>query len=220
LQSNPMRILDSKDVKDIKICASAHRLLDNLNAASKSKFAKIEESLTDLGLAYKINPLLVRGLDYYSHLVFEFRTQALGAQDAVLSGGRYDGLCETMGGPYTPAVGWAAGVERLAMLLSDDPVKARPLSLIPIGEKAEAFCRKLAFEWRGDGMPIDMAYAGNMSSRLKKAVNQKAIAALIVGDNELSAGEFSLKILDSGEQKKVLAADLKTTVSQFFCQKR
>jgi histidyl-tRNA synthetase len=218
LTQNPLRILDSKAEPDVKINSGAPLLTDHLNSASKEKFDKILSALTDLKISYKVDPKLVRGLDYYSHMVFEFRTQALGAQDAVLSGGRYDGLAEMMGGPATPAVGWAAGVERLGMLLAEDPKKIRPLTLIPLGAAAENYCRALAHELRGAGFPIDVAYGGNMSNRMKKATNQNAIAALIIGDNELSSGEFSLKILDQGVQKKVQKSDLNTELRKLFCQ--
>lgn len=218
LSVNPMRILDSKDPKDAVVNAAAPRLTDYLNATSKEKFDKIKASLTALGIAYTVNPQLVRGLDYYCHLVFEFRTTALGAQDAVLSGGRYDGLSEMMGGPKAPAVGWAAGVERLCLLLEQSPAVPRPISIIPLGEAAERYALQLAHDLRGAGMFIDMAYGGNMSNRMKKATKAKAIAALIIGDNELQSKNFSLKTLDSGVQETVSEAQLKPRLAQFFCK--
>jgi len=219
LQTNPLRILDSKDTKDQKINSTAPKFAEHLNDISKKTFAEVQSALTDIGIQYKINDQLVRGLDYYSHVVFEFKSNALGAQDAVLSGGRYDGLCEIMGGNRTPAVGWAAGVERLAMLLPKDPAQPRPVTLIPLGEKSEAHCRVLAHQLRAAGLVVDMAYSGNMSNRMKKAANQKAIAVVIIGDNELAAGEISLKVMDTGEQSKVQMSNLQTELQKFFCQK-
>ncbi|MCC7259527.1 MAG: histidine--tRNA ligase, partial [Alphaproteobacteria bacterium] len=120
LTKNPLRILDSKDEGDRKIVADAPVLTEYFNEASQEFFAAVKEGLTALGIAYTINPRLVRGLDYYCHTVFEFTTTALGAQNAVLAGGRYDGLMAQMGGPETPAIGWAAGIERLTELAASE----------------------------------------------------------------------------------------------------
>ena len=121
LERNPLRILDSKDEGDREILKGAPTLDASLNEASKAFFAGVRAGLDALGIAYAINPMLVRGLDYYTHTAFEFTTDRLGAQGAVLAGGRYDGLVAAMGGPDTPGIGWAAGVERLAMLLDETP---------------------------------------------------------------------------------------------------
>jgi histidyl-tRNA synthetase len=210
LEVNPLRILDSKDKNDIKINMSAPKLKDSFNEISLKTFDEIQNQLSILSIEYKINPFLVRGLDYYCHLVFEFKTTALGSQDAVLSGGRYDGLCELMGGPKTPGVGWAAGIERMCQLLPVLPVDSRPVTFIPLGEAAENECRKLAHTLRAQGLAIDIAYGGNLSNRMKKAVKNNAIATLIVGESELSSKEYTLKLLDTGTQEKVLVQDLKT----------
>ena len=124
LERNPLRILDSKDEGDREILKGAPTLDASLNEASKAFFAGVRAGLDALGIAYAINPMLVRGLDYYTHTAFEFTTDRLGAQGAVLAGGRYDGLVAAMGGPDTPGIGWAAGVERLAMLLDETPASA------------------------------------------------------------------------------------------------
>jgi histidyl-tRNA synthetase len=216
LLQNPLRILDSKDKKDIEINLKAPKLTDHLNSLSLQKFEAIQKALTGLGIKFKINSQLVRGLDYYSHLVFEYRTIALGSQDAILSGGRYDGLAETMGGPKTPAIGWAAGIERLALLMNEDPSLTRPIALIPLGESAETHCRELAHSLRGSGFYIDMAYAGNMSNRMKKAAKNNAFAALIVGDNEIAKKEYTLKLLDSGVQHTVKQSDLTKKLTEFL----
>ena len=112
-------------------------LSESLNDASRAFFDAVLAGLDALGIDYQINPRLVRGLDYYTHTAFEFTTTELGAQGAVLAGGRYDGLVATMGGPDTPGIGWAAGVERLAMLLDETPAAPRPVAVVPIGEAAE-----------------------------------------------------------------------------------
>ncbi len=208
LSVNPLRILDSKDKNDIDINKGAPSLIDHLNADSKAKYEHIKASLSALKIPFIENPHLVRGLDYYCHLVFEFRTNELGSQDAVLSGGRYDGLAESMGASPTAAVGWGAGVERLCMLMAADPAIARPVAIIPLGEPAEKYAVTLAYSLRSEGLTIDMSYSGNMSNRMKKAAKNNAIAAVIIGDQELARGEVMLKLLDKGVQEAVKESDL------------
>ncbi|MGE4219669.1 MAG: histidine--tRNA ligase, partial [Alphaproteobacteria bacterium] len=130
LARNPLRILDSKDEGDRRIVAGAPDFGDYLNEASRDFFAVVTGGLTALGIAYNRNPRLVRGLDYYSHTAFEFTTTTLGAQGTVLAGGRYDGLIGMMGGPETPGVGWAAGVERLAMMIPAPPAGRQPVAVV------------------------------------------------------------------------------------------
>ncbi|MEK6555384.1 MAG: histidine--tRNA ligase [Bdellovibrionota bacterium] len=208
LQLNPLRILDSKDKKDIEISQTAPKFEDSLNDISKSKFAEIRNGLDNLGIKYNLNPKLVRGLDYYNHLVFEFKTTALGAQDAVLSGGRYDDLVEMMGGDATFGVGWAAGIERLCLLTQKASAKPRPIALIPLGEKAEKYAILLAHQMRALGIPVEAAYAGNMSNRMKKATRVNSQFAVIIGDQELESQQLGFKNLDTGEQSKITEAEL------------
>jgi histidyl-tRNA synthetase len=203
LEKNPLRILDSKDPGDRKIIADAPVFSDSLNAASKTFFDTVLAGLDRMGIAYTVNPRLVRGLDYYCHTAFEFTTDALGAQGTVLAGGRYDGLIETMGGPATPGIGWAAGVERLSMLVEDVPAKARPVALIPLGDAAEALVVELANSLRRAGVPVDVAYGGNMKKRMKRANAVNASHAVILGDDELARQEAAVRNLDSGEQQAV-----------------
>ncbi|MEC8776046.1 MAG: histidine--tRNA ligase, partial [Pseudomonadota bacterium] len=138
LARNPLRILDSKNEGDRVVVADAPAFSDFLNEHSRDFFGQVKDGLDALGISYVLNERLVRGLDYYGHTAFEFTTTELGAQDAVLAGGRYDGLIETMGGPSTPGVGWAAGIERLSMLCGAAPEARRPVALIPIGDDAVA----------------------------------------------------------------------------------
>ena len=137
LERNPLRILDSKDEGDQRIAAGAPPFGEYLNAASRDFFAEVCGGLDRLGIDYRLNPRLVRGLDYYTHTAFEFVTADLGAQGTVMGGGRYDGLVETMGGPAMPGVGWAAGIERLAMLIAEPPAPPRPIAVVPIGAEGE-----------------------------------------------------------------------------------
>ena len=208
LETNPLRILDSKSKSDSEINKNAPLLIDHLNPSSKSRFLNIQGELKNLGIGFSLNPHLVRGLDYYSHLVFEYKTDLLGAQDAVLSGGRYDGLSEVMGGPKTPSVGWAAGVERLSALLTDTEPHARGVTLIPLGDKAKSHALKLSHELRKSGLVVDLGYSGNLSSRLQKATKRNSKIACIFGDEELSQNVFSVKNLDAGTQEKINGSEL------------
>ncbi len=204
LSRNPLRILDSKDEGDRKIVAGAPVLGDSFNAAAKDFFADVTKGLDRLGIAYTVNPRLVRGLDYYTHTAFEFTTTHLGSQGAVIAGGRYDGLIEQLGGPATPGIGWAGGIERLAMLAGDAaPAEARPVTLVPIGEKAEAEAPAMALKLRRAGIAVDLAFKGNVGRRMKRADKLKSAFAILVGDDELAAGEVALKNLDSGAQEKL-----------------
>jgi histidyl-tRNA synthetase len=151
---------------------------------------------------------LVRGLDYYTHTAFEFTTTELGAQGAVLAGGRYDGLIATMGGPDTPGIGWAAGVERLAMLLAETPAAPRPIAVIPIGETATLPALQLAEELRRAGHCVEFGFRGKVGQRLKRATQQQARYAVLLGDDELAAGKVVLRDLDRSEQHEVARAEL------------
>lgn len=218
LKVNPMRILDSKDPKDQKFAKMAPKMHDHLNETSKKFFDEVQSSLTRIGIPYTVNPHLVRGLDYYSHTVFEYRTTLLGAQDAILAGGRYDQLIEMMGGPATPGVGWAAGIERLSLLLKNPPAKRRPVALIPLGESAEKELLKWAHDLRTQGLPIEMSYGGNLSKRMKKANRANAKFALIVGDDELAKGQAQLKDLDSGAQSALSIKSLKEQLEKLLSE--
>ncbi len=164
--------------------------------------------LDALGIGYEVNPRLVRGLDYYTHTAFEFTTTELGAQGAVLAGGRYDGLVRTMGGPDTPGIGWAAGVERLAMLLDATPAVARPVAVVPIGEAAELEALRLAEELRAAGLTVEMDFRGKVGQRLKRAAQRQARFALLLGEDEIAKGNVVLRDLDRGEQTEVARAGL------------
>jgi len=208
LERNPLRILDSKDGSDRGIVADAPLFGDFLNAESTEFFDTVKAGLEALGIEFTVNPRLVRGLDYYCHTAFEFVTTALGAQGTVLAGGRYDGLIKMMGGPDTPGVGWAAGVERLAMLCSDVPEARRPVALIPLGADAEQEIFKIAERLRGAGFRIELGYSGNLGRRMKRANRVNASAAVIVGDDELARGTATVRNMESGSQDEVALASL------------
>ena len=203
LEVNPMRILDSKDEGDKKINVNAPFNTAYFTDAAKDFFASVKAGLDALGIAYTLNPHLVRGLDYYCHTVFEFTTDALGAQGTVLAGGRYDKLIEIMGGPDTRGSGWAAGMERLAMLVQNDAPRARPVAMIPLGEDAEKQALILTQALREAGVYVELGHRGNMGKRLKKADKQNAHAAVIIGEDEVKAGTVTLRKLDDGSQETI-----------------
>ena len=215
LDRNPLRILDSKDEGDRRIVANAPLFSDHLNEVSRTFFAAVTADLDRLGIEYKLNPLLVRGLDYYSHTAFEFTTDALGAQGTVMAGGRYDGLLEMMGGPATPGVGWAAGIERLAMLAEAPQAKRRPIAVIPAGDAAQGPALQLAERLRGAGFTVDLGYSGNLGKRMKRANKVGAIAAVILGEDELARNGVTLRDLDSGEQEALPLVDLEERLARF-----
>jgi len=208
LTSNPLRILDSKDPKDQNALTGAPEFSSCLSAEAKAIFESVRMGLEALNIEAHLNPKLVRGLDYYSHVVFEYRTDALGSQDAILSGGRYDELVEIMGGPKTPGVGWAAGIERLALLFDGPVPKSRPVALVPMGPEGEAAALLLAHELRRAGIYAELTFTGNMSKRMKKAAAMNARWAVIVGGDELKSQLVALKDLDSGHQEQIPQAQL------------
>ncbi|MEQ8287261.1 histidine--tRNA ligase [Thalassospira sp.] len=214
LEKNPLRILDSKDDGDRELVANAPLFADYLNENSKEFFKGLTEGLGDIGISYELNPRLVRGLDYYCHTCFEFTTNTLGAQGTVMAGGRYDGLISTMGGPQTAGVGWAAGVERLALMVGEAPAGARPVALIPMGDAAEARCRTLAQTLREAGVAVELGYSGNMKKRMKRADKANAYKAVILGDDELAKGVAQLRDLDSGEQQEVALDQLADVIGK------
>lgn len=200
LEKNPMRILDSKDEGDKILVADAPLITERLTEG-QAHFAAVLAGLDRLGIAYTINPRLVRGLDYYCHTAFEFVTTDLGAQGTVLAGGRYDGLIGQMGGPATPGIGWAAGVERLAMLAGDVAETQRPVAVIPMGDDLMAL--EVAQSLRRAGVPVNMGYAGNMKKRLERANKANAKSAVILGEDEAMRGAATVRDLDTGAQQEI-----------------
>jgi histidyl-tRNA synthetase len=209
LERNPLRILDSKQETDQRVTRDAPVFADYLNDESYRFFERVRAGLDRLGINYRLNPRLVRGLDYYTHTAFEFVTTDLGAQGTVMGGGRYDGLVETMGGPAVPGVGWAAGIERLAMLIAEPPAPARPVAVVPIGEAAESPALMIAEVLRQHGHAVDLGYSGNLTRRMRRAARVNARAAVLIGENEIARKVVALRDLDSGEQTEVLT-DLET----------
>ena len=215
LQRNPLRILDSKQERDREIIAGAPIFEQVLNERSHSFFAAVRDGLDDLEIAYMLNPRLVRGLDYYCHTAFEFTTQSLGSQGAIIAGGRYDGLIGMMGGRETPGVGWAGGIERLAMLGGDAPSASRPIVVIPVGDDAQVASLTLTEKLRRIGYRVDIGYSGNLSRRMKRANRLNAVAIVILGDKELARQMATVRHMDTGEQEEVLLASLPEVLAPY-----
>jgi histidyl-tRNA synthetase len=208
LDRNPLRILDSKDEGDRRIVADAPLIAGHLTEAAAAFYASVQAYLRQFGVPFRENPRIVRGLDYYGHTAFEFVTNKLGSQGTVMGGGRYDGLVEEMGGPSTPAVGWAAGIERLAMLLETPPPAPAGIAVIPVGDAAEAAALSVLQTLRAAGLRAEMAYRGNLRRRLERANRIGARAAVILGPDDIAAGVAQVKNLATGAQEAVKLADL------------
>jgi histidyl-tRNA synthetase len=215
LERNPLRILDSKDEGDKRVNESAPPYADYLNEASRAFFDAVRAGLDAVGIEYTLSPRLVRGLDYYCHTAFEFVTTDLGAQGTVMGGGRYDGLVGVMGGPDMAGVGWAAGIERLALLIDEPPAGPRPVAIVPVGETAERTALTLAEELRRAGFAIDLGYSGNVGKRMKRANKIHARAAVLIGEDELARNAATVRDLDTGEQAEVPLAALKDRLAAF-----
>jgi histidyl-tRNA synthetase len=215
LESNPLRILDSKNPAMQALNEGAPKLLDHLDAPSKQEFEQLCTLLDQAGIAYEINPRLVRGLDYYGKTVFEWVTDQLGAQGTVCAGGRYDGLVSQLGGRSSSAIGFAIGIERLLGLL--EAMDALPdvgtldAYLVVVGEQAAARGLLLAEQWR-DAMPalklMIHCGGGSFKSQFKRADKSGAKWALILGDDEIAQQEVGVKTLATGEQETIAWADL------------
>ena len=207
LDRNPMRILDSKDPGDRRLVADAPTIAPYLTEAAAGFYGSVKRYLTQFGVPFRENPRIVRGLDYYGHTAFEFITTKLGAQDAVGGGGRYDGLVAEMGGPQVPAVGWALGVDRLALLLDEPPPAPAGVAVVPIGE-TEAKALEIVQALRRAGVRAEMAYRGNLRRRMERANRIGACAAVIIGEDDIARGVAQVKDLRTGEQEAVALEDI------------
>ncbi|MEJ2173094.1 MAG: histidine--tRNA ligase [Woeseiaceae bacterium] len=222
LDQNPLRILDSKNPDMQAIVAAAPVMLDFLDAESAEHFQQLKELLDAAGVAYSVNPRLVRGLDYYNRTVFEWVTGALGSQGAVCSGGRYDGLVEKLGGRPTPAVGWAMGIERFVALFAEcggsAPPDAADVYFVAVGDDALRSAIVVAETLRDGvaGIKVELNLGGgSFKSQLKRADKSKAEFALILGEQELADGTIGLKPLRRTEDQSSIAInELVATLAQ------
>ncbi|WP_353216511.1 histidine--tRNA ligase [Sandarakinorhabdus sp.] len=200
LDSNPLRILDSKDEGDAALVALAPQIDDFFTLEAGAFFESLQKGLQASGIAWTRNARLVRGLDYYRHSVFEFVTESLGAQGTVLGGGRYDGLIGHMGGPDTPAVGWAAGVERLAMLVAEPAMPHVQVAVVAVGDDAGQAALGLLSGLRKAGIAAEQNWRGNLKKKMERAGKSGAALAVLIGADEVAAGIVTVRDLGSGEQ--------------------
>ncbi len=210
LEKNPLRILDSKDENDKKLIANAPAMADFMTENTKVFFKNVLDGLTKLNIPFKVNPKLVRGLDYYCHTVFEFVTTELGAQGALLAGGRYDGLVETLGGAKTPGVGWASGVDRLADLCAGHLTieNKKPVSIISLGDKALAEGLLIASQLRNKNIYCEVFMSGNFKKKLERANKLQTEKAILIFEQDHGQMEFKIKDFKTGEETLTLAKDI------------
>lgn len=203
LQQNPLRIIDSKSEQDRILVESAPPFTNYLNAASREFYDALRRGLDLYGVPYRENSQIVRGLDYYSHTAFEFVTDKLGAQGTVLAGGRYDGLVAEMGGPPTPAIGWAGGIERLALLIS--PPKDRDMSVVvlPMGEATLSAAISLLQKLREGEVRAEIARHGAFKKRMERAIKNGASHLVLLGETELTQGHVVIRDLSLRAQREV-----------------
>ena len=202
LDKNPLRILDSKSEDDISIVKNAPKLNEYLNNSSRASFKKVLEGLESLNIKYKINENLVRGLDYYNDTTFEFITNKLGSQSAIIAGGRYDGLMKQMGGADIPGIGWAGGIERLIMLMDDLKLLQKTIHLIIINESFREYGLKVADQLRKKNINIHFDYKYNLKKSLSYANQLGARYAIIIGEEEVQNNLCTLKDLNKNVQEK------------------
>jgi|TARA_Y100001968_G_scaffold72821_1_gene64161 histidyl-tRNA synthetase len=215
LETNPLRVLDSKNPDVQAAIADAPSLLDHLDEASKAHFDVLCERLTQAGIHFEVNPRLVRGLDYYNRTVFEWVTESLGAQGTVCAGGRYDGLVEQLGGKATPAVGFAMGIERLVLLLTTlnedaQETSAADVYVTAMGDEAQGYAVQVAEHLR-DTLPhvrvMMHCGGGNFKKQLKRADKTGAQIALLLGSQEMQARQVGVKPLRDGQEQQTVAFD-------------
>lgn len=203
LKRNPLRILDSKDEGDRFIIQKGPLRDEFLTPQARGFFDEVLGALRHIGIAYEVDPYLVRGLDYYSHTAFEFVSSALGAQSTVLAGGRYEGLVEAMGGPDTPCVGWGGGIERMMLLMKNPQPQERPLAVIPVSEAEKLSAFAIVQELRAGGVTVLFDYQGNVGKRMKRAAKHNAYAAWLMGEDEVKLQSVTWKDLDTGQQEQM-----------------
>lgn len=208
LERNPLRILDSKEPADQSLVADAPTITPYLTDAAAEFYAAVQGHLEHFGVPFQENPRIVRGLDYYGHTAFEFVTNRLGAQGTVMGGGRYDGLIAEMGGPSIPAVGWAAGIERLAMLVPEPPSPREPVAVVPLAANLEPAAIALLGRLREAGIRAEMEYRGNPRRRMERASRMGARAAVILGEAEAARHTVQVKDLASGTQEEIPVEDM------------
>jgi histidyl-tRNA synthetase len=222
LETNPLRILDSKAPEVVALNANAPALLETLSEASKARFRRVQDLLGALGVRFAVDQRLVRGLDYYTGTIFEIKTKAgeLGAQNTVAGGGRYDRLVASLGGQNTPAIGFALGIERALLAIPDSAESYEPALAVffaPMDAAALDFALPIVHQLRGKGIRIEIEHkAGKLGKSMARANKLRARAAVIIGSNEIASGKLTVKDLAQGTQSEVAVADLESKIRQLL----
>ena len=201
INDNPLRILDSKNPIDIKINQNSPKIYDFYSKETNKKFIDLQGLLSDVSVNYNVNYGLVRGLDYYCHTVFEFKTEELGSQDTIIGGGRYDGLIKILGGPDLPGVGWAGGIERILMLMEDDIPTNNTVPLILMSDSFNNYGLNIASELRKNNINIFIDYKYNIKKSLSVANKLNLNHALIIGETEYEKNKCTIKYLNENNQQ-------------------
>ena len=226
LETNPLRILDSKDAKDQQLLVNAPKISDYLSQESLDNFQKVQSMLEALEIPYEVDPLLVRGIDYYQDTIFEMMVEddSIGSQSTICGGGRYDGLVEELGGPSTPGFGFGIGLERLILLLKDQKVavpenEAVDVFVICMGETIDAMAMEIIQAARQAGLKADRDYMGrSMKSQFKTVDRLKAKTVIVLGEDEVQSQSFTLKNTETQKQISVNLSDWLTQPDVFFRQ--
>jgi len=208
IEKNPMRVLDCKVASCQAELGDAPEMVNHLCGDCSAHFSGLKDGLNALGVPCMVNPRIVRGLDYYNRTAFEIVTDQLGAQGTVLAGGRYDGLVEELGGPATPAIGFAAGLERLAMLLGDVELQRPDVAIVAIGEEVLAHSLQQAASLRAAGLSVVHCGGGAAKRQFKMADREGVRFVAVIGADEMQAGKVTLKNMASGEQKLVATSSI------------
>lgn len=210
LDKNPLRILDSKNRNDIEIIKKAPKINEYIGNESKNSFEEVKKGLKSLNIKFSVNHNLVRGLDYYGHTTFEFTSDRLGSQNAILAGGRYNNLIKNMGGPDLAGIGWAAGIERLMLMIPPFKNESKIVSVIPVENQYNEICFKLTDNLRKKFIHTDISFSGNLKKRLRYANKINSKYAIIIGEEEVSQNSALVKNLDNGNQIKIKILELPT----------
>jgi histidyl-tRNA synthetase len=222
LETNPLRILDSKNADVIAVAAGAPQLIDELNEGSRARFTRVRALLTALGVKHEVDPKLVRGLDYYTGTIFEIKTNAgeLGSQNTVAGGGRYDRLVASLGGQNTPAIGFALGIERALLAIPDGAESYEPalgVFFAPMDAAALEYALPIVNELRGKGIRVEIEHRPSRpKTMLGRADKMRARAAVIIGSNEIASGKLTVKDLAHRTQSEVAVADLEAKIRQLL----
>jgi histidyl-tRNA synthetase len=208
LYNNPLRILDSKDPNDKEISLSCPSIEVSYTNESHLRFESVLKYLDIFNIEYKINKRLVRGLDYYCHTAFEFTTDKLSAQNTIIGGGRYDGLCKIMGGCDLPAIGFAAGLERISLLKSFTLTKQRPIFILPLQQSTIEYSLKLLSSLQEFNIKTDIEINGDVDKRIKKAITLNSKYIIFIGQEELEKNQYKIKNLDTRIELELSLDDL------------